>query len=294
VAWDPFLGNVAWPGGPPLGALAAMSAQQAAAAEVVRRAKEQMRSSGVTCETECATGACGIPAVGRCAACDRAFCEGHQSADRSELAGSTTISRFASLTECRDCQDREVTRAIAKARAAHQATEQARRKESERAERERQEHAARVGAWEAETGWPTASERVAWLSARIGAWEMRRPATTGQVAGAALVIVVDPGVLVTLSGRMSTNNNEVAALGLLLFLALLGPRDPHRHRRTVRRHLPVAAIGPSGGPGPEPYRGSKRTWTLSTGTFLGGKRVRRSQPRTLFAGYPIDAFPEQI
>jgi hypothetical protein len=256
VAWDPFLGNVAGPGGPPLGALAEMSAQQA---EAVRRAKEQMRSSGVTCETECATGACGIPAVGRCAACDRAFCESHQSADRSELAGSTTISRFASLTECRDCQDREVTQAIAEARAAHQAAEEARRKESERAERERQEHAARVDAWEAETGWPTASERVAWLSARIGAREMRRPATTGHVVGAVLVVVVDLGVLVTLGGGMSTNNNEVAALGLLLFLALLGPSGwaswvawklarQHRRRNYIKERQELLRLRGCGDP----------------------------------------------
>jgi hypothetical protein len=66
MVYDPNLGNLAWPGGPPLGAVAAMAgygvvpaawaeAAQAEAkrAEELRRAKEAIRASGVTCEIQC-------------------------------------------------------------------------------------------------------------------------------------------------------------------------------------------------------------------------------------------------
>jgi hypothetical protein len=211
VVWDPRLGPVAWPGGPPLGAIAAMQAQQAAqaaaAAETVRRAKEQMRASGAKCH-------CGVPAVGRCATCDRAFCDTH---------GSTPIDHYASLTRCRDCQDREAARAAAEARAVREAAEEARRKAREQEERERQEHAELVAVWEGATGWSTASERVAWLSAHIDPREPRWPATAVHTAGAALVAVADLGVLVTIAGGISADDSTVAALGLVLSLVMLWP-----------------------------------------------------------------------
>lgn len=217
MVWDPRVGPVAWPGGPPVAAIPVIQAQQAAiraqaAAEVeaVRRAKEEMRASGVKCH-------CGIPAVGRCATCDRAFCDTHQSTNR------TTIGHAASLTQCRDCQGREVARATAEARAAQNAAEEARRKAREREERECAEHAALVAVWEGETGWSAASERVAWLSARIDPREPRWPATGVHAVGAALVGVADLGVLMTIAGGISADNSTVAALGLVLVLVMLWP-----------------------------------------------------------------------
>ena len=80
-----------------------------------------------------------------------------------------------------------------------------------------------VAAWEAETGWATASERVAWLSAHIRPQEPRRPATIGRIAAAALVILLDLGVLVILGAGIAANDNKAAAFGLLLFMVLIVP-----------------------------------------------------------------------
>lgn len=240
MVYDPFFGQRAWATGPPLAAVAAMQAQEAARvaaeqAEALKRAKEAMRSSGATCQTECAggdggTGPCAVPAVGRCKACGRAFCETHQSVARPEFAGNTTFSNVASLTECRECQDRAFARATEEAHvarqaaeAARQAAEAARRSEQERIERERQDHAAEVAAWEAETGWTRASERVAWLSIRINKLTPRRRITARGVAGAALVAVVDLVVVVALCAGMAGRNAEQAVLALLVLCTLLWP-----------------------------------------------------------------------
>jgi hypothetical protein len=133
------------------------------------------------------------------------------------------ISRVATLTECRECQDREFTRVADEARAAHQAAEAARQAEQEHADSERQQHAAKVAAREAQTGWPQTASRVAWLSVRINNQEPRRPATAGHAAGAALVAGADLVVLATLCVGMSAQNGEQAALALLVFFALLWP-----------------------------------------------------------------------
>ena len=142
VVFDPSIGaHRAWPGGPPVPVVLQWQAQEAARvateqAERLRRAKEEM--------------------VGRCRSCGRAFCETHQSISRSEVAGMTTISRVATLTECRRCQDREFAAAVEDARAAYDAAEATRRAEQERLARERRDHEESVAAWEAETGWPQA------------------------------------------------------------------------------------------------------------------------------------------
>ncbi len=193
MVYDPSIGNVAWPGGPPLGALAAIQAQEAQAAEAaarvaaerMREAKEAMRASGATCELECrrsdgTDGPCAVPAVGRCATCHRAFCDSHQSVYRSEPAGGTVIIRPVSMTECRECQDREIQRAAQDARtvseraeARRRAEEAQRRAERERVDRDEREHAALVAEWEEGTGWAKVAAEVDRLNVRIAKLQQR-------------------------------------------------------------------------------------------------------------------------
>ncbi len=116
MVYDPSIGNVAWPGGPPLGAIAAINeqARQQAAREAAEQAKATMRASGATCEIELdgARSLCGVPAAGRCGRCNRAFCETHQSVDRSEPVGNLTVHRPASPTECQACHERAFTQQV--------------------------------------------------------------------------------------------------------------------------------------------------------------------------------------
>jgi hypothetical protein len=212
-----------------MNAQAAQAAQVAAAqAEALRQAKEAMRASGATCETDCRRsdrtyGRCEVPAVGRCAGCHRPFCESHQSENRSDHVGGSPVRRFASLAECYECQDREFTREVTEAREAHERAEAGRQKERKRSERERRQHAAKVAAREAETGWARAEIRVARLSPRIGKLEPRNPATFGQAVAAALVGVIDLLLLATMWGGMAAGDSERAVLGLLGLLLLLWP-----------------------------------------------------------------------
>jgi hypothetical protein len=236
MVYDPFVGNRAWPGGPPPGAIAAMQAQaaaQAAAAQAARmaeinRAKETMRASGATCEIECplsdgTRGRCEVAAVSRCASCRRTFCEAHQSIDQSTGVGGRAVHYPASLTQCRECQDQEFSSRVASARAEYEQAEAVRQAQREHEERQQREHAAEVALWEAESGWAQAAPRVEWLSQRIAAWEPRRPATAGEAAVAGVVgFAVTVLVGITCGGSVA-KNGPLAVLGLLGLMLLMWP-----------------------------------------------------------------------
>ena len=197
-------------------------------AKARQEAKDEMRSSGATCEIDClradsGRGACEVPAIGRCAICHRTFCESHASVNRSETVAFAAINDAGLLTECRECQDQKVGRLTDEARARAAKAETARNTERNRREQQRRDHERQVVEWEELNDWPGKSKEIAKLDERIIKLYRAKTAARSSLAGAVIVGVFDLAAFFTAIAGAVADNNEVAAAGLLLLLIMIFP-----------------------------------------------------------------------
>ena len=197
------------PDGTPIGAIYAARAQQqptyypsppvSAEEMALRNAVER---EGAVCQL--GQQPCGVAAVGRCHECSQTFCYSHRSFARPS---SVAKMRLAYFDWCRDCQDRHVEQAEAKAAQQREAAK-LREQEAERA------HAAAIAAHERRSGWDPQRDYELEQLIASSSRSYQKPAGIGFAV--AMGAVAFAGFAVLLYAVMTVPNAGGAGLGGLM------------------------------------------------------------------------------